>query len=182
MKDQPIRHLCCIAKNKKAKPTKRESEFLFVFYDLECRQETPISGVSNTFLHEPNLCIAQHVCSMCFNNDNLDADCQNCGKRTHIFRENPVESFLNYISSLPKKFKITALAHNMRGYNGCFILKSIIKNRDKWNPKLITNGTKLISITCNEIKFIDSLNFLLLPLSKLPETFNFQKGLLSSFI
>lgn len=83
-----------------------------------------------------------------------------------------VEAFLDYVSELPQKFKITALAHNMKGYDGCFILKSLMKNKNRWSPKLITTGTKLISITCDQKRFIDSLNYIPPPLSKFPKTFN----------
>ncbi|KAK4880386.1 hypothetical protein RN001_008532 [Aquatica leii] len=62
----------------------------------------------------------------------------------------------------------------MKGYDGAFILKSLFKNPSAWNPKIITTGTKLMSINCDSnIKFIDSINYMPMPLSKLPKTFNF---------
>ena len=65
----------------------------------------------------------------------------------------------------------------MRGFDGAFVLKNIFENVSRWKPQIMRTGTKLISITCgSSIRFIDSLNFIQLPLAqfskafKLPET------------
>ncbi|KAK4883361.1 hypothetical protein RN001_006680 [Aquatica leii] len=65
----------------------------------------------------------------------------------------------------------------MKGYDGAFVLKGLLKSANAWNPKIISTGTKLMSINCDgNIKFIDSINYMPMPLSKLPKTFNFSGG------
>ncbi|CAH0559292.1 unnamed protein product [Brassicogethes aeneus] len=174
---KPIRHDCYMQPNVISDKTKKslDNDFLFAFYDFECMQEKEVS--SNIFLHEPNLCVVQQVCSECISNENIDLDCSKCGKRKHIFSEDPVESLLNYLHEFEKKkFNVFALAHNMKGYDGCFITKQIFKHVNRWNPKIIRNGCKFVSITCNKIKFIDSLNYMPLPLNKLPSAFKFDEA------
>ena len=62
------------------------------------------------------------------------------------------------------------IAHNFKGYDSYFILKHLYDN--KVRPVLIMNGAKIVEMTVAEsdIRFIDSLNFLPMPLSKLPKT------------
>ncbi|CAH0562743.1 unnamed protein product [Brassicogethes aeneus] len=173
---KPIRHDCYMQPSVISDKTKKslENDFLFAFYDFECMQEKEIS--SNIFLHEPNLCVVEQVCSECITSDNIDLDCIKCGKRKHIFSKNPVESLLNFLHEFEKKkFNVFALAHNMKGYDGCFITKHIFKHVNRWNPQIIRNRCKFVSITCNNIKFIDSLNYMPLPLNKLPSAFKFEE-------
>ncbi|KAK4885665.1 hypothetical protein RN001_001936 [Aquatica leii] len=180
--DKPTRHLCFMAKNSSKK---LNQNFVFIFYDFECRQDTPVAG--NMFLHTPSLCVAEQVCNLCVNINDINYNCTSCGKRQHIFKKNPVGDFLNYVSALKKKVKkgdIVALAHNMKGYDGAFVLRELLKNKNAWNPKIISTGTKLMSINCDgNIKFIDSINYMPMPLSKLPKTFNFpgSKGYFPHF-
>ncbi|KAK4874279.1 hypothetical protein RN001_013639 [Aquatica leii] len=172
-KQQPVRHFCYMTKSV-VKNTKKNLKTLFIFFDLECKQETLVDGTRNHYLHKPNLCVAAHVCFKCLNDEDINNNCSTCGTRLNVFNEEPVISFLNYVSSISLKFdKITVLAHNFKGYDGCFVLKQIIKEKQRWNPKIISTGTKIIAITCDKIRFIDSLNYMPLPLSKLPKTFDF---------
>lgn len=171
--EKPTRHFCYMPK-KSVDKKRMEKFFIFVFYDFECMQEKPVDGVANTFLHVPNLCVAQNVCSKCINNQDISQDCTTCGRRQHVFKVSPVKSFLNYISKLGNnKTHVIALAHNMKGYDGIFIMRELVKEQSKWTPKIIATGTKIMSITCNNIKFIDSLNFMAMPLADLPATFKF---------
>ncbi|CAH0556585.1 unnamed protein product [Brassicogethes aeneus] len=173
---KPVRHNCYMQPNRISDKVKKslETDFLFVFYDFECMQEKELS--SNIFLHEPNLCVVQQVCSNCITVDNIDLDCNKCGKRKHIFSEDPVGSLLNFLHEFEKKkFNVFALAHNLKSYDGCFITKHVFKDVNRWNPTIIRNGCKFVSITCNKIKFIDSLNYMPLPLNKLPNAFKFDE-------
>nr|CAD7414916.1 unnamed protein product [Timema cristinae] len=43
--------------NAPSKPSLEKGNFMFVFYDFECRQETLLQGAAGTYLHEPNLCV-----------------------------------------------------------------------------------------------------------------------------
>ncbi|XP_031338183.1 uncharacterized protein LOC116167084 [Photinus pyralis] len=74
-----------------------------------------------------------------------------------------------------KNREVVAIAHNSKGYDSIFILREIMKNPSAWNPQIIATGTKITSLACNNnVRFIDSLNFLPVPLSALPKTFNFE--------
>jgi hypothetical protein len=59
----------------------------------------------------------------------------------------------------------TVLAHNMKGFDGCFLLRYLLKHNFKTN--VIANGLKLTSIFVPSlnIRLIDSLNFFQMPLS-----------------
>lgn len=63
---------------------------LFIFYDLETRQETPIEGTPYT-LHEPNLCIFQYKCSKCLETEKYDS----CFGAVKILTNEPVKRFRN---------------------------------------------------------------------------------------
>jgi hypothetical protein len=74
-----------------------------------------------------------------------------------------------------KQFRgYTIIAHNMKGYDGCFLLQYLAENSMK--PKLILQGKKILALSIPKLKIrvIDSLNFLSMPLSALPKAFNFE--------
>ncbi|XP_031342123.1 uncharacterized protein LOC116170010 [Photinus pyralis] len=173
--DRPIRHLCYMAKNTPDKK-KMNKDFVFVFYDFECRQDDQFENRANTYVHVPNLCVAQQLCKSCItNNTDINVPCDNCGPREHIFKEDPVNELLKLVSSLARKNRdVVAIAHNSKGYDSIFILKEMMKTPSAWNPDIIATGTKITSLACNNnIRFIDSLNFMPVPLSALPKTFSF---------
>ena len=60
------------------------------------------------------------------------------------------------------------IAHNFKGYDSYFILKYLYEN--KVLPGLIMNAAKIMEMMVSEldIRLIDSLNFLPMPLSKFP--------------
>ena len=75
--------------------------------------------------------------------------------------------------------------HNFKGYDWYFIFKYLYD--DKVRPGLIMTGAKIMEMTVAEsdIRFIDSLNFLPMPLSKFPKTFGLTelvKGYFPHFI
>ena len=74
------------------------------------------------------------------------------------------------------KFKgYTFIAHNSKGYDCHFILKWLIDQGIK--PYCIYNGAKImfIEIPKLSIRFIDSLNFLQMPLKSFPKTFGMNE-------
>ena len=65
------------------------------------------------------------------------------------------------------------LAHNLRAYDGIFIMNYLTTNNipsDNYN--VIMDGCKINLISINNIKIIDSLNFIPSSLAKFPKTFN----------
>ena len=119
----------------------------YIFYDFECTQ--------NTGTHEVNLSISQ------------DFD-------GNEYVHNSIDEFCKYF--LNDKYKgYTFIAHNSKGYDSHFVLKWLIDQGIK--PYCIYNGAKIMfmEIPKLSIRFIDSLNFLQMPLKSFPKTFGMSE-------
>ena len=119
----------------------------YIFYDFEATQ--------NTGTHTINLSIAQDFKGNEYIYNNIEEFCK---------------CFLN------DKFKgYTFIAHNSKGYDSHFILKWLIDQGIK--PYCIYNGAKIMfmEIPKLSIRFIDSLNFLQMPLKSFPKTFGMDE-------
>lgn len=66
----------------------------------------------------------------------------------------------------------TFIAHNMRGYDGCFLLRYLAQNGTK--PQVILRSRKILAlfVPTLQIRIIDSLNFLPMALSQFSKAFN----------
>jgi hypothetical protein len=62
-----------------------------------------------------------------------------------------------------------AIAHNAKSFDLHIILNRAVLL--KWQPEIIMNGMKIMSIKFENIVFLDSVFFMPLPLRKLPEAF-----------
>ena len=119
----------------------------YIFYDFECTQ--------NTGTHTVNLSIAQAFDGKEYIHNSIEEFCK---------------CFLN------DKFKgYTFIAHNSKGYDSHFVLKWLIDQGIK--PYCIYNGAKIMfmEIPKLSIRFIDSLNFLQMPLKSFPKTFGMNE-------
>ena len=80
---------------------------------------------------------------------------------------------LAWIPAGKKKLKerpVIVLFHNLKGFDGVFILKTLYQHR--WSvTKQFSMGAKVLSFKCGPITFKDSLCFLPYPLSAFPDTF-----------
>jgi len=77
-----------------------------------------------------------------------------------------------------KKFKgSTVIAHNLRGFDGCFLLRYCVENNIKPN-NIITDGTKItyLYIATLQIKLIDSLNLIPLSLAQFSAAFGLEES------
>ncbi|KAM3927741.1 uncharacterized protein RB166_005949 [Leptodactylus fuscus] len=128
---------------------KKETEH-YVFYDFECMQERQI--------HEPNYIYA----TMLYGANSWEFEGRTCTKE-----------FVSFFTS-GKFAGYTFVAHNAGRYDGYFLLCELIK--EKVRVKLITQGGRLLCVTLPDLKlrFIDSLNFLPMKLSRLPEALGFS--------
>ncbi|XP_078364066.1 uncharacterized protein LOC144648356 [Oculina patagonica] len=121
---------------------------ILVFFDIESMQSKE--------QHEPNLLIAQRE----------DED-------TMYRFEGPdcVKQFLEWLETLTEKGEqpLTVIAHNFQGYDSHFCLKEYRKQGRI--VERILNGAKVLQLTVNVIRFIDSLFFFQMPLSAFPKTF-----------
>ena len=153
--DNPETHQCFMKPTKKKKRKRRgsddeeeeeeEKKTKFLFFDFECMQETGV--------HVPNLVVVQ------------DEE----GHEWVFKGPNTCNDFCEWL--FENMDRAVCIAHNFKGYDSYFILKYLYDN--KVRPGLIMNGAKImeLSITDPDIRFIDSLNFLPMPLSKFPKTF-----------
>jgi hypothetical protein len=91
-----------------------------------------------------------------------EEDSQEIGISENVHNE--VRNFL-----FSQKFRDSVVvAHNMRAYDGCFLLRYVIENGYK-PSSLILNGMKMM--TKFNIRIVDSLNFLPMTLADMPKAF-----------
>ena len=133
---------------------------VYIFFDYECMQVKE----SN---HMPNLVIASRFCVDCTDNNNI-SEKVHC--KTFVFNNN--KEFGDWLLNSKNKFFI-AIAHNMKSYDGFFLMDYIIKNLLPTDnpPEILLNGSKLLIIKFMSIKIIDSINFIPMALAKMPKTF-----------
>ena len=142
---------------------------LFIFFDFECSQDIGV--------HIPNYCIAHRACDLCIDKP-LDFHCSTCSKfeegREVFFQgEETLSKFCNWLFSKQHK-GITAIAHNLKGYDGQFILNHIMKVGLK-TPRLIMNGNNIMKLEFNGVRLIDFFNFMNFGFAKFPATFGLQE-------
>ena len=145
--------------------------------------------------HKPNFVVAHTVCPSCIDSpvtskstcqdcgtrctrcEDRDAPCQGCGLREVIFQgQDTSRTFGKWLFSSQHKYFKT-VCHNMKGYDGYFLLEYLI-DQSMRPDKIIYNGSKIMYMTVEKdlhIKVIDSLNFLPMKLSKLPEVFGLKE-------
>jgi len=168
-KHQSQGHLCYMQVDSRQPKT---NETLFIFYDLETRQESVQSDGS--LLHEPNLCVFRQCCDVCIDTDKVV--CEKCGLRLQKVKcDDPITPFMHHIFTIRMKFKrVVIIGHNAGGFDHHFLLNYIINNTDL-TPELLTRGTRLILMQVENVKFLDSLNYFPMPLSALPKSFGLNE-------
>lgn len=124
-----------------------------IFFDFETDQS---SGE-----HEVNYAIAQYADGTTYS---FESDSS----------KNTLSKFCNFLVS-EKHRNFTAVAHNMKGFDGQFILGWLLSQGVA--PDIIPNGSKIMSLKVKtlNLRIIDSYNFLPMALSKLPKTFGFEE-------
>ena len=139
-----------------------------MFYDFETTQDTKFS--ENATEHIPILVCAQQFCTACEMQDDIERDCDRCGRRCHSLYDDPVGDLLSYICE-PRPWcnKVVAIAHNAKAFDSQFILKRAVLL--KWKLQTILSGLKNISMKMQHLHFLDSISYLPMPLRKLPEAF-----------
>ncbi|KAJ8965523.1 hypothetical protein NQ317_019537, partial [Molorchus minor] len=167
----PQDHLCYMQSDT-GKP--KIKDILFVFYDLETRQEKVLDDGS--LLHEPNLCVTSKRCDACMGESSNLYFCQKCGYRLVIHRENVIGNFMEYVLTARQKFKeVVVIAHNGQAFDHQFIMNHILTKTDL-KPEPIMRGSKIIMMVVGNVKFLDSLNYFPMALSKLPKAFGLGDG------
>lgn len=170
-------HLCFMPVDTKSPSLK---DILFIFYDLETQLEQT-SNVEISNIHKPNLCIFVQRCDSCMDNNADLVCCEKCGVRLQKLSSTQcIESFMHHILSIRKKFrKVVVIAHNGQSFDHQFLLRYVLEET-VLKPKLIMRGTKIILLEISNVRFIDSINYFPMALSKLPKAFDlpsiFKKG------
>jgi hypothetical protein len=155
-----INHLCYILTEQEK--NKKPSDFNgLIFFDYETYQK---NGV-----HVACLVIAEKVCLNCM-------DSKQCTEKCGVFRFYDNNSFCQWLFDA-SNYAYTALAHNMQGFDGLFVLKYIkdsMTNLDTM-PKVLVNGTKILTLVFRNVRLLDSFSFIPMALSKFPETFDLKE-------
>jgi DNA polymerase type B, organellar and viral len=151
---------------------------MFCFFDLECSQTKLFKGRVDCREHVPNLCVRRQSCDDCMESD--AEYCDTCGTRNAIYRgESAISDFISYLLHDRKSLDVFVISHNMRSYDGQFILRALVDSGR--TPQVIMQGSKILSIELGKnIKFIDSLSFLPTSLASLPAAFNLTDRLAKS--
>ena len=161
-KNQP--HSCYIQKLEQNKINQEDKvNKIIVAFDIE--------SIIKEGEHIPNLLIYKTICDKCI----AGSDCE-LGHNTDsniLFGLDCIEKFIDYLFiKLPviaekNRALIYVFAHNFRGYDGQFLLREIWSRKFN-NPKIIMRGRKILKIEIGNVRLLDSLNFFLQPLEKLP--------------
>ncbi len=164
-KYHPIGNECFITPSLRVSKPK----FRYVFYDFETYQDVPrVNQIGRT--HVPNYAVAMSYCSNC-----KDVPCCQC-KQTHVFSgldgDDVLKEFCLWATSNDLNRNTTFIAHNAKGYDSHLILNYLVAEGNE--PRLTLQGGKILCLELKgwNIKFIDSLSFLCMPLSNFSATFN----------
>ena len=170
-------HICYISTYELSNKVKHVA---YVYYDFECviLKDTTETGRNG---HKPMLLIAVHVCRFCMYDENVFFACRRCGKRDKIYMgDNIVSEFITDLINLSKTHaQVICIANNSRSYDAHFILSYFLTSNNEFEPQIIKNGNKIICMSYDKLKFIDSLSFMKLSVRNMPKTFGLtgiQKG------
>ena len=172
------------------------SKCRFIFYDFE-------SMVTISDDHILNLVVVQSICENCSNVTRVKPNskckvcssqskkcnkwnkehtafkydpCTGCGNREVIFhRQNTVKEFSAWLFS-KQHANVTVIAHNARAYNAYFTYNYLLMQ--SITPEIFFRGSKIMYCKVGwglKIKILDSLNFLNIPLDKLPKSFGLKE-------
>ena len=146
-------HKCFILREdeKKQKQIKLSG---YIFFDYE--------AYTNGSHHVPNLIVAIKISI-------LDIDKIENFMSRHKFFDN--KTFCDWLFA--QKY-YTAMAHNFKGYDSMFIMSYLVDSFTSIDtkPKIIMNGTKVISIKFRNVRIIDSYSFIPIALDKFATTFS----------
>ena len=167
----------------------------YIFYDFECQQDTGV--------HVPNLVVARWTCTDCLdiseNDPNRQTKVDSCNlcsapqkdREKHFKGVKAANDFCTWLfEKQPNQYKLnkkgketsspafrrTVIAHNSQSYDLYFVMQHMLKN-GRTPDRCIRRGGKLLYVTRRDdcIRFIDSLCFLPMALSKLSSAFDLDE-------
>ena len=181
---------------KSEKPS--ETSLRHLYFDFECEQSTNVHRPNFVIAHSAcDICEDEQldISSKCLTCGTRCLKCNTYNKREKTFSHPPCEhscgfreqifegidtqnEFCTWLFNDSHRDAII-MAHNGRGYDSYFLLEYLIHNnkRSQIIPSIIYSGSKIQSLYVREfnIKVIDSLNFLPMPLSKFPKAFGLSE-------
>ena len=138
---------------------------MIIIYDFESTQDTV--HMTSSYRHQVNLACAIVSCDQCADTEAID--CESCGRHEWtFFGDDALDKFCRWLFHKEHKGAI-AIAHNMGGYDGQFILDYIYSQGNK--PTLICHGLSIMKMEAGGIKFLDSLLFLPMSVAAMPKAF-----------
>ena len=149
------------------KKIKTDEEKNFIFFDIESMLVPLEEDNVNNNEHVANLLVCQRVCQPCANQ--AKPDCTICCQK--VFQGTQcIVNFLAWVFT-PENLNSTVIAHNLSGYDGQLIMRELFLQGK--SPTFQNTGSRILEITIpkTKVRFIDSLNFLTAPLSRLPKMF-----------
>ena len=175
-------------------PDERDDKF--IFYDFECQQDNELNQ------HIPNYVVSHSTCDECEKNEvTSNSKCYKCGSRCDMcnqynselkeyekmpcndcgFRQvifsgaDTKKNFCKWLFTKSHK-SYTVVAHNARGYDSYFLYDHLMLTRNRPDP-VIFSGSKIMymHVQSLNLRLLDSLNFLPMPLAKLPKSFGFKE-------
>ena len=184
-------HLCYM---RSIEPEDRNDKF--IFYDFECQQDNEKKQ------HIPNYVVSHSCCELCekdpvtstskcyscgsrcdmcneYNSELKEYEnmpCEGCGFRQVIFSgRNTTEQFCKWLFTKSHK-GYNVIAHNARGYDSYFLYDYLMLTGNRPDP-VIFSGSKIMYMNVNRLsmRLLDSLNFLPMPLAKLPKSFGLEE-------
>lgn len=96
--------------------------------------------------------------------------------REYIFDQEPVKQFVELAIRPLRSFNRTiCIAHNAKSFDAQFILRYLATRKETSEmPSVILNGTSIVVMKIGQTTFLDSLNYLHMPLSALPKAFDLK--------
>ena len=180
-------HHCFLAKKDLEKLQEQDSKLkIIVSFDIESELK-PIQN--DLYEHIPNLLCAQVSCDNCYDMEKYSVKyaCDLCEQTKKTFSGyNCIKNFGDYLyKDLAKKAtakggRVYVFAHNFQRYDGHFIFRDLYE-RGFDSIDLTQMGMKLLRLDVGNIRFVDSLSFFQLPLSKLPSAFGFNQMVKGDF-
>ena len=170
--DSKIKHECFISVKKFRELKHRK----FIFYDIESMLVPVVEENSEiNSQHVPNLLIAWRCCTPCADASEFSGrtGCQYCGE--FVFKGvDCIARFINFVFDGSNK-GASCIAHNAQAYDSLFIFREL--RRQGKTCELRNRGNKLLELSVQhaDIRFIDSINFLITGLSKLPAMFGLKE-------
>lgn len=135
---------------------------LFVYADIECLVE-PLENGSKQF-------VADYICYATDEHKPNDSD--------SFSGEDCIQQFIEALYELTEvgdyDRDVYVIFHNLKGFDGNFIVEELYRRGVPVENQLV-NGSKILMFKSGALIFKDSLCFLPMPLSQLPETFNFEE-------